>query len=175
MDTRQRIADSALQLFLRKGFAATSVREIASSVDLTVPALYYHFDNKDGLLGALVEPLVDDGEQLLSELANTAKTERVEAALAGYYDVMTAHLDVFRLVMVDPSVRSHDLAGHRLADQASRFLAVLLGKRPSRVGILRVNAALGAIRRPLRLDEVDIVADRGQILASARAALEARA
>lgn len=174
LDTRDRIADRSLKLFLEKGYAATSVREIAAAVEVTVPAIYYHFDNKDGLLAALVQPLVDDGEELLDRLGSVSAKKRVDEALAGYYDVVTSNLDVFRLVMVDPSVRSHDLAGHRLADQAARFLIVLLGKRPSRRDLVRASAAMGALRRPLRLDEIDVVADREQILLSAKAALDAR-
>ncbi len=173
-DTRQRIADCALALFSDKGFAATSVREIAASVELTVPAMYYHFDSKDGLLAALVEPFVTDGHRLLDELGQLSGARRPSIALAGYYDVVTKHLAVFRFVMTDPSVRSHDLAGHRLADQASRFLRLLVGDHPTRADLLRASSALGAIRRPLRLPDVDVVSDRAQILASARAALRAR-
>lgn len=172
--TRSRLSQAALKLFLEQGFAATSVREIAAASGVTVPALYYHFESKDGLLGALVEQLVVDGEEVLATLANVDDDQTPDLALASYYDVVTSHLDVFRLVMVDPSVRSHDVAGHRLADQGNRFLLILTGASSDRDDYLRANAALGAIRRPLRLDDLDIDMDRAQILASARAALQAQ-
>jgi AcrR family transcriptional regulator len=171
---RAAIEEAALGLFLDRGFAATSVREITAAVGVTVPALYYHFGSKDGLLAALVQGLVDDGEAVLDDLAARSGRRLPARALASYYDVVTGHLDVFRLVMVDPSVRSHHLAGHRLAEQAGRFLDLLTGGRSGPSELVRANAALGAIRRPLRLPEVDVVADRAQILASARAALAAR-
>jgi AcrR family transcriptional regulator len=173
-DSKERIATCALELFSEKGFAATSVREIAASVALTVPAMYYHFQSKDGLLAALVEPFVVDGQILIDQLEPLSGQRLPSRALAGYYDVVTKHLDVFRFVMADPSVRSHHLAGHRLADQASRFLGFLVGDEPSHSDVIRANAALGAIRRPLRLRNVDVADDRSQILASARAALNAR-
>ncbi len=160
--------------FLDQGFAATPVREIAAAAGVTVPALYYHFGSKDGLLGALVEPLIDDGERVIAELAAGSPGADPARALASYYDVVTAHLDVFRLVMVDPSVRSHDAAGHRLAEQGNRFLGILTGGSADHGAVLRANAALGAIRRPLRLDDVDVVVDRAQILACAECALAAR-
>ncbi len=169
-DTRTRLAECALALFLEKGFAATSVREIATEAGVTIPALYYHFGSKDGLLGSLVEGLVIDGETAIASLDGSADPGE---ALASYYDAVTAHLQVFRLVMVDPSVRSHDEAGHRLADQGSRFLALLVGDSPSRSELIRAHCALGAIRRPLRTNDVDMVADRDQILASAVAAFGA--
>jgi len=168
------IAEVALKLFLRQGFAATSVREIASETGVTIPTLYYHFGSKDGLLGTLVEPLVADGEEVLEDLAGRSGTRLPARALASYYDVVTRHLDVFRLVMTDPSVRSHDVAGHRLAEQGTRFESFLTRGSDRREDLVRANAALGALRRPLRLPDIDVEADRGQILASSRAALAAR-
>jgi AcrR family transcriptional regulator len=168
------IEEAALRLFLEQGFAATSVREIAADVGVTVPTLYYHFGSKDGILGSLVEGLVSDGEKVISDLAERSGPRLPTRALASYYDVVTSHLDVFRLVMTDPSVRSHDLAGHRLAEQGARFLGFLTNGSNERSELIRANAALGAIRRPLRLGDLDVDVDRSQILASARAALRAK-
>ncbi|WP_068274178.1 TetR/AcrR family transcriptional regulator [Aldersonia kunmingensis] len=49
------ILEAALDTFYERGFHGTSVREIARRVGVTVPALYYHHDNKEGLLIALIE------------------------------------------------------------------------------------------------------------------------
>lgn len=163
-----------MKLFLENGFAATSVREIASGSGVTIPALYYHFGSKDGLLGALVADLVTEGETVIADLTGRTGNRLPSLALASYYDVVTRHLDVFRLVMTDPSVRSHDIAGRRLADQGSRFVAILTQGSKARSDAIRAHAALGAVRRPLRWSEVDVGRDRAQILASARAALRAR-
>ena len=45
-DTRSRIQDVALQMFIDKGYEATSLREIAEELGVTKAALYYHFDTK---------------------------------------------------------------------------------------------------------------------------------
>lgn len=172
-DTRSRLANEALTLFLQQGFAATSVREIAAAADVTIPALYYHFQSKDGLLGSLVEQLIADGETVITDLTMGEGDDPIHA-LAAYYDVVTQHLSVFRLVMTDPSVRSHEAAGHRLAKQGDRFLSLLIGETPDREDLIRANAALGAIRRPLRIEDIDTDKDRQQILASANAAFHAK-
>ncbi|QCQ93686.1 TetR/AcrR family transcriptional regulator [Rhodococcus sp. SGAir0479] len=49
------ILDAALDAFYDKGFHGSSVRDIARRVGVTVPALYYHYENKEGLLVALIE------------------------------------------------------------------------------------------------------------------------
>lgn len=50
-----RILEAAISLFARKGYAATSVREIVQEADVTNPMLYYYFDSKEGLFLFLTE------------------------------------------------------------------------------------------------------------------------
>ncbi len=44
--THERILEIALDLFIRKGYAATSMREIAAPLGISKAALYYHFPSK---------------------------------------------------------------------------------------------------------------------------------
>ena len=46
---RQRLLAAATELFARKGYAATTVREIVESARVTKPVLYYYFQNKEGI------------------------------------------------------------------------------------------------------------------------------
>lgn len=48
-DVRARIVHSALDLFAAKGYAATSLREIAEAARTTKPMIYYYFRSKEGL------------------------------------------------------------------------------------------------------------------------------
>ena len=52
--TADAIAERAAELFAAKGFAATSMREIAEAAGVTKPTLYYHFGSKDGLVEHIV-------------------------------------------------------------------------------------------------------------------------
>ena len=65
------ILDAAMRLFARKGYAATSVREIVNEAQVTNPMLYYYFQSKEGVFVSLVDSLVGsfDGqiERLLEE------------------------------------------------------------------------------------------------------------
>jgi AcrR family transcriptional regulator len=51
--TRERTLDAALDLFIRKGYAETSLREIAAELGFSKAALYYHFESKQDILLAL--------------------------------------------------------------------------------------------------------------------------
>jgi AcrR family transcriptional regulator len=53
--TRTQILDASLRLFSEKGFARTSVRDIAQAAGITDAAIYYHFASKRDLFEALIE------------------------------------------------------------------------------------------------------------------------
>jgi AcrR family transcriptional regulator len=53
--TRTQILDASLKLFSEKGFASTSVRDIAREAGITDAAIYYHFASKRELFEALFE------------------------------------------------------------------------------------------------------------------------
>ncbi len=48
-ETKERITRAALTLFVEKGFAETSIRDITSAVGVTEGALYRHFASKEQL------------------------------------------------------------------------------------------------------------------------------
>ena len=53
--TRERLLETASQLFASKGYASTSVREIVARAGVSKPVLYYHFQSKEGLYYAILE------------------------------------------------------------------------------------------------------------------------
>ena len=70
--TRKLILDASLRLFSQKGFARTSVRDIAQAAGITDAAIYYHFASKRDLFEALFE-----------ERGITSAIADLEQALAG--------------------------------------------------------------------------------------------
>lgn len=52
--TRERIVRAAGKLFSEQGYAATSVKQIATAVQVSAPALYWHFESKGDLLHAVI-------------------------------------------------------------------------------------------------------------------------
>ncbi|MFI6430025.1 TetR/AcrR family transcriptional regulator [Rhodococcus oryzae] len=54
------ILSAALDAFHELGYHGTTVREVARRVGVTVPALYYHHNSKEGLLIALLELSTSD-------------------------------------------------------------------------------------------------------------------
>lgn len=54
-ESRDRILDSALELFSQQGYAATGVSGIVRGAGIEKSALYWHFGSKEGLLAALFD------------------------------------------------------------------------------------------------------------------------
>jgi len=49
MGKKKEILEVALEIFSKKGYENTSLEEIAQKVEITKPAIYYHFKNKNEL------------------------------------------------------------------------------------------------------------------------------
>ena len=72
--TRKQILDASLRLFSEKGYARTSVRDIARGAGITDAAIYYHFSSKRDLFEALFE---ERGiTSALNDLENMTITEQ---------------------------------------------------------------------------------------------------
>ena len=52
---RERLLGVATEFFARKGYAATTTREIVAAAQVTKPVLYYYFGNKEGLYLELMQ------------------------------------------------------------------------------------------------------------------------
>ncbi|WP_369137992.1 TetR/AcrR family transcriptional regulator [Modestobacter versicolor] len=101
------ILAAALANLQEHGYHGTTVRGIASGVGLTMPSLYYHYGNKEGILFALLDIAMDD---LLARIRDGLEEagSGTEARLANFVTAVALH-----------NTRRRDLA--KLHDE-SRFL-----------------------------------------------------
>ena len=65
-DTAERILDAAEECFGRKGYAGTTLRDVANQVGIRIPSLYNHFPNKASLYSAVLERGISPVLALLS-------------------------------------------------------------------------------------------------------------
>lgn len=91
---------AATDLFDRKGYAATSVREIVEAAGVTKPVLYYHFGNKEGLYLALFQESFKALLDLIVEIRNHPGTsrERIAYLCDRVYDFHSEHLPLVRVM-----------------------------------------------------------------------------
>lgn len=68
--TRAAILDGAMRLFAKKGFASTTTQDLSKAIGMTQGALYWHFEDKEALLVAVLEDLQ---RKLAAELLREAE------------------------------------------------------------------------------------------------------
>ncbi|WP_236789593.1 TetR/AcrR family transcriptional regulator [Amycolatopsis sp. GM8] len=69
--------EQATRLFAERGFAGTSLQDIADAIGITRPALYYYVKSKDELLAKLVTEVTNGPLNELRELVATTELDAV--------------------------------------------------------------------------------------------------
>jgi len=67
-DTRERILDTATNLFSSHGFAATSIDDILKAVGITKGAFYHYFNSKEHLCQVILEQAIDSFHRLADSM-----------------------------------------------------------------------------------------------------------
>ena len=62
-NTKQEILEASLELFSVQGFEATSISQITNAVGIRKASLYSHFENKQAILDALVQEVLEQYEE----------------------------------------------------------------------------------------------------------------
>jgi AcrR family transcriptional regulator len=147
--TRDRILDVARELFTDQGYEGTSLRQIADRLGFTKAALYYHFQSKDQLLEALLQPFSEMADELLSRLEATATVEEWGEVLCTVVDRMSEHMALFRLLERNRNVIEHldgwGEQGPAHAQLHERLETAVRTKTDSLRDQVRMVAALGAV------------------------------
>lgn len=97
---RERLLACATALFARKGYAATTVREIVAAAGVTKPVLYYHFASKEGIF---VELLRAPSEKFMALVDGLAKEEgsareRIRRLAVETHALVGENLDLVRIM-----------------------------------------------------------------------------
>src|SRR6266568_6427983 len=142
-DTRRRLLDVAVVLFIRHSFAGTSLQMIADELGFTKAAIYYHFRTREQLLIAVVEPMLRE----LRAIVDTAGRQRgprarAEAMLAGYAALVAANRSIASVLTTDPSVIRVLRHQPEWRDVLERPRTLLAELDPGPSGVVRATAVL---------------------------------
>ena len=125
-ETRQRVLQTAARLFSESGFKRVTVREICREAEANVASVNYHFRDKLGLYGEVV--------QLAIEVMRSASAASVEAGKGGSAEAkLRAHVRVYLHHIVDDGRISwiHKLMSREMTDPTPALdLVIDQGIRP---------------------------------------------
>jgi AcrR family transcriptional regulator len=119
-DTRDRILDVALDLFIEQGYDKVSLREVAERVGVTKAALYYHFASKDDIFRTLVSPLLTFGEPFAELLRQRPTRETWAQGWSRFLEWVLAHRKLFALMQTNQA-KLHEL-GETLHDEEQHIV-----------------------------------------------------
>ncbi|MER8000247.1 helix-turn-helix domain-containing protein [Streptomyces sp. NPDC095613] len=109
--TRQKIADTALRLFLERGYDAVGIRDVAAEADVAVTTVFSHFASKE----ALVFEQDEDFEQRLTRaVTGRAREEPLIPALRREIQALVRHCTadstapIWRMIDESPALRKYE-------------------------------------------------------------------
>lgn len=144
--TSRRILAKALQIFSRKGYHATAVREICQAAGITKPTLYYFYGSKEGVYRALVDGALDQFKQELVRtlsLEGTAET-RLKRVARLYFEAGRKQKDLARFVFS----LVHDTRGSAPATDFHGFYEEV-------IGVIAATARRGVAQGEFRPGSID--------------------
>ena len=100
---REELLNIAAKLFAKKGYRATSVRDIAAKADILSGSLFHHFDSKEEILDELIRPFfVELVERSLAvEQEHLSPRETVVGLVTTYITMMKNSPDRARILYND--------------------------------------------------------------------------
>ncbi|MBZ4321124.1 TetR/AcrR family transcriptional regulator [Streptomyces huiliensis] len=108
--TRQKIAVTALRLFLDRGYDAVGIRDVAAEADVAVTTLFSHFAAKEALV---FERDADFEQRLTRAVADRAPDEPLLLALRREIHALVRHCTseeaapVWRMIDATPALREY--------------------------------------------------------------------
>jgi AcrR family transcriptional regulator len=102
--TRDRLLDSARDIYLAEGVAGLSMRKVAQKAGVSAPAIYRHFESKEALLAAVAE----EGFALFARYlwrglqADTPRA-RLRATGTGYLRFALEQAPYYRVIFLSPA------------------------------------------------------------------------
>jgi AcrR family transcriptional regulator len=155
--TRELIADTALQLFLERGFDAVTIADIARRADVDVKTIYNYFPSKPELVYHRLEAF---GDSLLDAVRERQPGESVLAAFSRFLLASQGFLgdeeatqrlrDVTDMIVASPALLAHEEQVYaRFTAALAELLAEETGARPADVTPFVVAHALIGLHRSL--------------------------
>ena len=150
-ETRQRLAETGLRMFLEKGYDETTLDAIADAAGVSRRTIFHYFDQKEDILLAWKSGLGETMRaSILLERPDRAPLDVVLAALlrlAGQYQPVD-HICIERLLASTDRLGASKLAQYAEQEQAVFEALAVLWPAPERRERLRLVAmvSIGALR-----------------------------
>ncbi|HLU27163.1 MAG TPA: TetR/AcrR family transcriptional regulator [Glycomyces sp.] len=125
-ERRAQLLQAAQEVFVSRGYHATSMDDIAERAGVSKPVLYQHFTSKLELYLALLDGRATELVDRIREAMDRSEDnkERVDQAMRAYFDFVDAQGEAFRLVF-ESDQRNDPAVAERVLRMESECVAAL--------------------------------------------------
>jgi AcrR family transcriptional regulator len=100
---REAVLRTAIDVFNRRGFDATSISDLAAELGVTKSAVYHHFTSKEALLSAALDEALEGLSSAVEAAATASDGEpsavRLRATVEAAVRILVAHLPAVTLLL----------------------------------------------------------------------------
>ncbi len=139
--TREALLSTCLQLFAARGFASTSIDEIARAAGVTKGAMYWHFASKDDLFQAILDRIRSRWQEVVLQPVTARQTalDRLSQLFESYAELFRESPEIclfLQQVLLDQHNKLFSAQVAKVFSKTARFIA----------GIIDEGKAAGVIK-----------------------------
>lgn len=149
VESRRKIVEAAAALMAERGFAGTSIAAVTQRSGLPAGSIYWHFESKEALLGAVMEEGARRWfDSYQPESLPTDPLERTTVAFQKVEASLESHPEFLRLLLL--------IALERREVDAASLVAI---RRVRELALERIRRMLMALLTPLKVPNAKNLAD----------------
>jgi AcrR family transcriptional regulator len=139
LNSRQRILNTASGLFSEFGFSGVSMETIAKKLDITKPAIYYHFKNKKELYLEVLEKSFQGLIKAMNKQVSKAKSpeEIISQLVRGYLNFSLKETNLIKCLILKIPKENSEITNYiiklreKINKQLQTFLRGVFKKYPN--------------------------------------------
>jgi len=163
------LLDATAELLVRDGYAKTSTNRIAKRAGVSIGSLYHYFDDKDAIIRALVERVVQRQLAALSEsLSSTYELEPeegVRALIHAALESQKVEAELAHVLLTECPREGREDLDRRWKRRITEILTARMLAEPERVRPRNVGLAAYVLVHAVFAVVRDALADRPELLA----------
>lgn len=134
-ERREKIIAACMELFSRKGFAATTTRDIGRAAGISEALIYSYFKDKQDLYDAIIEEKMKEAEPLYYPSEAVEKKDDLEVfrTIVGNFVRRLSEDDSFLRLLLFSALEGNDLTRTFVAGPVGRFYEFLSGYISDRI------------------------------------------
>ena len=140
-ERQKQIISTSIKLIANQGIQTLTIKNIASKIGVSEPAIYRHFDSKKDILIAILDYFEDVTGNIKDQFFNPKLSgmQKLEAFISHRYDIFTGDPDLAKVLFNEDIFLNDELLGMKI-------MQIMSGHRELLIMAIRQGQSEGSIR-----------------------------